>query len=162
VEDYKWAQGMDSLQDSPKDTVIKGDHQKADNAAVPDQLWLLAFAMGYGDAAYPACHLEALALPPTSQVGFLGKSKPPAGWRGALSGLCLFALRHWRSRVTRDYISWRQANVPLVGWGKGMGPLVQYHWERRAGAESPVYEWASGQDSGLSQRRLYKLEWTSM
>ena len=85
--DYKWAQGLDSLRDSPKDTVIKGDHQKADDAAVPDHLWLLAFAMGYGDAAYPARHLEALNLPPTSQVGFLGKSKPPAGWRGALSGL---------------------------------------------------------------------------
>jgi hypothetical protein len=39
---------------------------------------------------------------------------------------------------------------------------VQYHWERRAGAESPVYEWASGQDRGLSGRRLYKSVWTSM
>jgi hypothetical protein len=36
--DYKWAQGMDFLQDSLKDTVIKGNHQKADNTAVTDHL----------------------------------------------------------------------------------------------------------------------------
>ena len=64
--------------------------------------------------------------------------------------------------MTQDYISWRWANVPLVGWGKGTGPLVQYHWERRSGAESPVYEWVSCQDSGLSGKRLHKSEWTSM
>jgi hypothetical protein len=29
--------------------VLKGDTQKADNAAVPDQLWLFAFAAGYAD-----------------------------------------------------------------------------------------------------------------
>jgi hypothetical protein len=46
-----------------------------------------------------------------------------------------------------------------VGCGKGM---VQYHWERRSGAESLVYEWTSCQDSVLSRRRLYKSEWMSM
>ena len=87
--------------ESHDDEVIEGDHQKADNAAVPDHLWLRAFAMGYGDPAYPARHLEALNLPPlTSRVGFLAEPGPPAGWRGALPGLRLFALRHWRSRVT--------------------------------------------------------------
>ena len=40
--------------------------------------------------------------------------------------------------------------------------LVQYHWERRSGAESQIYEWASCQDSVLSGRRLYKSEWMSM
>ena len=83
-----------------EDTVIKVDHQKADDAAVPDHLLLQAFAMGYGEADYPACHLEALDLAPTSQLGFLDESKPPMGWRGAFPGLCLFALRHWQSRVT--------------------------------------------------------------
>ncbi len=84
--------------ESHDDEVIKGDHQKADNAAVPDHLWLRAFAMGYGDPAYLAHHLEALNLPPiTSRVGFLAEPGPPAGWRGALPGLRLFALRHWRS-----------------------------------------------------------------
>ena len=160
--DHELAQGLVLPQDSPEDAVIKGDHQKANNAAVPDRLWLRAFAIGYRDTAYPVRHLEALNLPPTSQVGFLGEPKPPAGWRGALPGLRLFALRHWRSRMTRDYISWRRENVPIVGCGKGTGPLVQYHWERRSGAEPPVYEWASCQDSGLSERRLYKSEWMSM
>ena len=157
--DHKLAQGLVLPQDSPEDAVIKGDHQKANNAAVPDHLWLRAFAMGYGDTAYSVHHLEVLNLPPTSQAGFLGEPKPPAGWREALPGLRLFALRHWRLRVTRDYISWGRANVPIVGCGKGM---VQYHWERRSGAESPVYEWASCQDSVLSGRRLYTSEWTSM
>jgi hypothetical protein len=32
--------------------VRKGNSQKADNASVPDHLWLHAFAMGYGD---PSC-----------------------------------------------------------------------------------------------------------
>ena len=118
--------------------------------------------MGYGNADYPVRHLEALDLPPTSQLGFLGESKPPVGWLGALPGLRLFALQHWQSRVTRDYISWRRANIPLVGYSKDTGPLVQYHWERRSGAEFPVYKWASGQDRFLSGRRLYKSEWTSM
>ena len=160
--DHELAQGLVLPQDSPEDAVIKGDHQKADNAAVPDHLWLRAFAIRYGDTAYSVRHLEALNLPPTSQVGFLGEPKPPAGWRGGLPGLCLFTLRHWQLRVTRDYVSWQWANIPIVGCGKGMGPLVQYHWERRSGVESPVYEWASCQDRVLSGRRLYKSEWTSM
>ena len=120
--------------ESPDDKLIKGDHQKADNAAVPDHLWLRVFAMGYGDPAYPARHLEALNLPPTtSWVGFLEEPRPPTGWRGALPGLRIFALRHWQSRVTRDYISWRRTNVPIgVCDTSKPPPLVQYHWERRA------------------------------
>jgi hypothetical protein len=111
---------MGETAESPNDEVIKGDHQKADNAAVPDHLWLRAFAMGYGVSAYTARHLEALNLPPTtSRVGFLEEPRPPAGWRGALPGLRLFALRHWRSRVTRDYISWRRTNVPIGVCDKG-------------------------------------------
>jgi hypothetical protein len=43
---YKLAQGLDLLQDSPEHAVIKGNHQKANDAAVPDHLWLQAFAMG--------------------------------------------------------------------------------------------------------------------
>jgi hypothetical protein len=31
--------------------VTKGDSQKADNASVPDHLWLRAFVVGYGDEA---------------------------------------------------------------------------------------------------------------
>jgi hypothetical protein len=112
--------------------VIKGDNQKADDATVPDHLWLRAFALGYGDPACAARHLEAFSLTPSSRVGFLGDPSPPNGWRRTLPGLRLFALRHWRSRVTRDYISWRRANVPIGVCDKSQGPLVQYCWERRA------------------------------
>ncbi len=35
--------------------VIKGDSQKADDAVVPDQLWLHAFVVGYGD---PQCQVH--------------------------------------------------------------------------------------------------------
>ena len=155
-------EGLGQRPETPDTEVIKGDHQKADNAAVPDHLWLRAFALGYGDPAHPARHLEALNLPPTSAVGFLDNPRPPNGWRGALPGLRLFGLRHWRSRVTRDYISWRRANVPIGVCDKGKGPLVQCHWEQRAGgAESPAYTWASNQGSATG-RRLYKAGWTAM
>ena len=155
-------QGLSWLSESPDDEVIKGDHQKADNAAVPDHLWLRAFAMGYGDPANTARHLEALNLPPTtSRTGSLGAPSPPAGWRGALPSLRLFALRHWRSQVTRDYISWRRINVPIRVCDKGPC-LVQYHWEPRAGGgKSPVYAWASNQGV-LSGQRIYKADWTAM
>ncbi len=120
--------------------VIKGDHQKADDATMPDHLWLRAFALGYGDPVCAARHLEAFSLPPSSRVGFLGDPSPPNGWKRALPGLRLYALRHWRSRVTRDYISWRRANVPIGACDKSQGPLVQYCWERRAGGvEFPAY-----------------------
>ena len=126
------------LPESPDDEVIKGDHQKADNAAVPDHLWLRAFVLGYGDPTHPTRHLEALSLPLTSRLGFLGDARPPDGWRGALSSFRLFALQHWRSRVTRDYIYWRRANVPIGVCDRPQGPLVQYRWERRAGGGSPL------------------------
>ena len=156
-------QGPDWRPVAQDDEVIKADHQKADNAAVPDHLWLRAFAMGYGDPAYPARHLEALNLPITSRVGFLAEPGPPAGWRVALPGLRLFALRHWRLRVTRDYISWRRTNVPIGDFDKGTAPcLVQYHWERRAGGgKSPAYAWASNQ-GGWPGQRVYKADWTAM
>ena len=43
----------------PKE-VIKGDSQKADNAAVPDHLWQWAFVQGYGDPRIAEQHLTAL------------------------------------------------------------------------------------------------------
>ena len=73
--------------------VTKGDSQKADNASVPDHLWLRAFVVGYGDEACAARHREALTLP-TGFVGALGTTEPPAGWRGAIPGFRLFALRY--------------------------------------------------------------------
>ena len=85
--------------------VTKGDSQKADNASVPDHLWLRAFVVGYGDEACAARHREALTLP-TGFVGALGTTEPPAGWRGAIPGFRLFALRFWCARTTQGYTAW--------------------------------------------------------
>ena len=73
--------------------VTKGNSQKADNASVPVHLWLRAFVVGYGDEVCAERHSEALTLL-TGDVGALGASEPPAGWRGAIPGLRLFALRY--------------------------------------------------------------------
>ncbi len=52
--------------------------------------------------------------------------------------------------------------MPIGVCDKGKAPLVQYHWERRAGGGmSPVYMWASNQD-GSSDQRIYKADWTAM
>ena len=59
--------------------VTKGNSQKADNASVPDHLWLRAFVIDYGDDACAARHRDALALP-TGFVRALGKTEPPTGW----------------------------------------------------------------------------------
>ncbi len=120
--------------------VIKGDSQKADNAAVPDNLWLRAFVLGYGKLGYLVCHLGALGRT-EGTAGFLGGPKPPMGWRGAIPGFPCFALRYWRSRVTRGYISWHRANVtlPAAPSGGGQLQLVLYHWKWRQGVGYPVY-----------------------
>ena len=130
------------------DEVIKGDSQKGDDASVPDHLWLRAFVLGYGAAGHAARHWRALGRA-EGAVGFLADPAPPRGWRGALPGFRLFALRYWRSRVTRGYVTWRRANVPLPA-GK---QLVQYRWESNVGRARPVYGWVA------TGRRRYQWEW---
>jgi hypothetical protein len=130
--------------------VTKGDSQKADNASVPDHLWLRAFVVGYGYEACAARHREALTLP-TGFVGVLGTTEPPAGWRGAIPGFRLFALRFWRARTTQGYTAWRKANVPLTP--SGGGKMVQYRWQALT---RPVYDWT---DRG---RKLYQAEWRTL
>ena len=130
--------------------VTKGDSQKADNASVPDHLWLRACAIGYGDEACAERHSEALSLP-TGDVRALGVSEPPAGWKGAIPGLRLFTLRYWRAHTTRGYIAWRKTNVPLPP-GRG-GQMVQYRWQS---SKFPVYEWTG------RGRRLYQAEWRTL
>ena len=136
-----------STEDSTAVKVIKGDSQKADNASVPDHLWLRAFVIGYGDEACAERHREALALP-TRNVGALGASEPPAGWRGAIPRLRLFALRYWHTHMTRGYIAWRKTKMPLTP-GTG-GQMVWYRWQA---SKCPVYEWTA------RGRRLYQAEW---
>ena len=126
--------------------VTKGDSQKADNVSVPDHLWLRAFIISYGDEACTERHREALTLP-TGDVGALGISEPPAGWRGAIPGLRLFALRYWRAHTTWGYIVWQKTNVPLPP-GSG-GQMVQYRWQA---SNCPVNEWTG------RGWRLYQVE----
>jgi hypothetical protein len=76
-----------------EEEVIKGDSQKADNAAVPDNLWLRAFVLGYGNSGCLGRHLGALGCT-KGTAGFLGGPTPPMGWQGALPGLHCFALRY--------------------------------------------------------------------
>ena len=130
------------------DEVIKGDSQKADDAADPDHLWLRALVLWYGAAGHSAPHLWALGWA-EGALGFLEDPAPPRGWRGALPGLHLFALRYWRSRVTRGYVAWCRANVPLPAGGQ----LVQYRWEPNTGGACPVYEWVT------TGRQRYQWEW---
>jgi hypothetical protein len=131
--------------------VIKGDSQKADNAAVPDHLWLRAFVQGYGTRACAACHLEMLGWT-EGTVGFLEGPELPTGWQGALPGLRLFALRYWCSRVTKGYIFGARPmyHSPLPVRG---GELVLYHWKWQQGVEYPVYEWLA------TGRQGYQTEW---
>ncbi len=42
--------------------VTKGNTQKADNAAIPDHLWLRVFVLGYGAGGGVARHLKALTM----------------------------------------------------------------------------------------------------
>ena len=150
------------------DKVIKGDSQKADNAAVPNQLRLRAFVLGYGtDTASLSRHTDALKLevggaadlknPPVSknpQVGWLLHNEPPRGWRLALEGFRLFGLRYWRRSVTRGYLRWRSANVrqpPANGTA-----VVQYRMESHSGARLPIYSWTR------TGRQGYIVEWQAM
>ena len=86
--------------------VIKGDTQKADSAAVPEQhLWVYAFLCKYGHKGYGPRHLRALGLPPTALVGGLLNSTSLEGWEVTASGLSnlalfrLLALHRWRRQV---------------------------------------------------------------
>ena len=117
------------------EAVIKGDLQKAGNAAVSNHLWLGAFVLGYGGSGHSARHLRALGQT-GGLVGFLDDPAPPQGWWGALLGLRLFALQYWRSRVTGGYVAWHRTNIPLPAGEQ----LVQYCWELREGGAHPVYE----------------------
>jgi hypothetical protein len=146
--------------------VTKGDTQKADNAPVPDHLWLRAFVLGYGDGLALAHHTVALGVelgghvlkdPPAGkdpQAGWLLHNKPPPGWKGALTGFRVFGLRYWCRLVTRGYLRWRIGNVPLPP--PLDGALVVYHMEWRKRAEQPIYGWSK------SGRRAYQAEWQAM
>jgi hypothetical protein len=149
--------------------VKKGDSQKADNAAIPDQLWLRAFVLGYGDTTCPTWHLDTLALnltiggpaqlkdPPAGkdpQAGLLFHKEPPPGWGGALIGFRVFGLRYWQHLVMRGYLQWQRANVHLPPLNEVA--VMEYHTEWCNEVEQPVYSWSR------AGRRAYQTEWRAM
>jgi hypothetical protein len=75
--------------------VVKGDSQNADNAAVPDQLWLQAFLVGYGDPGCLARHRLALGLGNCWAGGMTAGEGPPPGWQAAMPGFRELGLRFW-------------------------------------------------------------------
>jgi hypothetical protein len=75
--------------------VVKGDSQKADDAAVPDHLWLHAFLMGYKDPQCMARHRAALGIGGGPTGGATEGGAPPprlAGLHGGLSSVRLTGL----------------------------------------------------------------------
>ncbi len=148
--------------------IRKGDMQKVDNAAVPDQLWLRAFVLGYGDAPCPAQHLEALNLtidgsakllkdPPGKkdpQAGWLYHKEPPTGWVGALTGFRVFGLRYWQHQVTRGNLRWRRTIVLLPPMNEAAVMECHMEWQNRV--EQPAYSWSR------AGRRTYQAEWRAM
>jgi len=90
----------------PNLLIMKGDAQKADNAAVPDHLWLGMFASGYGSESCLTRHCLALGRPSASPGG-LKEPGPPTkgcGWEKAMAGFRTFGLRHWRRQLLRGFL----------------------------------------------------------
>jgi hypothetical protein len=135
--------------------VTKGDTQKADNATVPDHLWLRAFALGYGRESCLAHHHLALGMPLAS----LGGLKEPdlsakgCGWEKAMPGFRTFGLRHWRHQLIIGFSRWRRENVPLQAHHPTPSLMVRVHRELSAGVVRAVYLWTA------KGRRFYTLQW---
>jgi hypothetical protein len=71
----------------------KQDEQKADGAAVPEQLWSNALEETF-----------------ESKVG-----RPlPEGWQKSMNGFRQLGIRRWRLQLLRTYLRWRRANYPLM------------------------------------------------
>jgi hypothetical protein len=123
--------------------VLKGDSQKADNAVVPDQLWLHAFVVGYGNPCFLARHCLALGLGEEGSAGGMSKDGPPPGLQASMTGFCLFGLRVWRQWVVQGYLRWQRSNVP---WQFNLLTLAQMVWCRMGmafGGLTAVYEWSA-------------------
>ena len=123
--------------------VIKGDSQKADDAAVPDQLWLHAFLVGYGDPQCQARHRAALGVGGASTRGTTEGDVPPPGWQVSMTGFRSFGLRFWRRRAVRGYFNWRRNNVPWQSNLATPAQMVRWRMGMVFGSVRPVYEWSA-------------------
>ena len=109
--------------------VVKGDSQKADDAAVPDQLWLHAFLGGYAER------------------------DPPSGWQASMPGFRAFGLRYWRRRAVRGYFNWRRSNIPWQSNLPTPAQMVRWRMGMAFGRVRPVYEWTA------KGRLAYNKQW---
>ena len=135
----------------PNLLIMKGDAQKADNAAVPDHFWLELFALGYGSKSCLARHCLALRMPSASPGG-LKEPGPPTkvgGWEKAMTGFRIFGLRHWQQQLLRGF--YRCA--PVQSHQPTPSQMVRNHNELRAGAVRTIYTWSA---KGL---QFYTSQW---
>ena len=119
--------------------VVMGDSQKADNAAVPDQLWLHAFERGYGDLSCLACHRLALNLGSGAAGSLMEKGGPPPGWQAEMPGFRVFGLRFWRRQAVQGYYKWRRSNLP---------------WQSNLGTPAQMVEWRMGMALGFMMQDI--------
>ena len=136
--------------------VIKGDHQKNDDAGVPDHLWALYFLRGYGQASTAAAHLRALGLNPQARTGYLLDKAPPGSeWKAALDVFRGFGLRWWNRNLVRGYLRWRRAHVKIH---RGCTPSEmvrgRYAWTPKG--PRAVFEWTT------KGRASYKSQWSHL
>ena len=118
--------------------VIKGDSQKADDAAVPDQLWLHAFSVGNGD---PQCQARpALGVGGASTRDTTERDAPPPGWQVSMAGFRAFGLRFWRWHAVWGYFNWRRNNIPWQSTLATPAQMVRWRMGMVFGSVRPVYE----------------------
>ena len=123
--------------------VVKGDSQKADNASVPDQLWLHAFVGGYGDSVCLARHRSAMNLGSGVTGSLMEKGGPPSGWQASMPGFREFGLRFWRRQAVRGYYKWRRSNLPWQSNLATPAQMVRWRMGMSLGCLCPVYEWTA-------------------
>jgi hypothetical protein len=130
--------------------VVKGDHQKADAAAVPDHLWVHFFLRGYALDLCAPTHLAALGLDIKASVGGLLNKHSPSrgiGWVHSLEIFRSLGLRWWRRNLVRGYTRWRRTHIkinkgclpsqmvrPSLGYTVGRGEMMSYQWTTKGRA----------------------------
>jgi hypothetical protein len=145
-----WQDGKEATRlDTP---VVKGDFQKADGAAVPDQLWVCAFLQGYEQE-----HLAVLGLSPAcpgghlrDPAGHLRDGHPPdwgIGWAAALILFRKLGLQRWKRQLVRGYQAWRRKHVKITR-GCRLSHMV------RLSASGADYVWST------KGRAAYRSQWT--
>jgi hypothetical protein len=133
--------------------VLKGDSQKADNVAVPDQLWFHAFVVGCGNPCCLARHCSALGLGEEGSAGGMSKDGPLPGWQASMTGFRLFGLHVWRQWVVQGYLRWRRSNVPWQSNLLTPAQMVQCRMGMAFGGVNAVYKWSA------KGRLSYNIQW---